>query len=141
PFDLPAVRSLATRLSFAEGTTIITGENGSGKSTLLEAFAVGSGLHAEGGSPNFGFSTTGERNALSRAIRIARGATRPRSSFFLRAESFFNVATEIKRLDEDPMGGPRIIDGYGGRALHEQSHGESFLSVFEHRLKRGGLYF
>jgi predicted ATPase len=64
---------------------------------------------------------------------------RPRDGFFLRAESFFNVATEIERLDEGP-GGPPIVDSYGGRSLHQQSHGESFFSLMTNRFGGHGFY-
>ena len=68
-----------------------------------------------------------------------RAPLRPIDGFFLRAESFFNVASEIERLDED-SGGPRVIDSYGGKSLHEQSHGESFFALFENRFVGDGLY-
>jgi predicted ATPase len=76
---------------------------------------------------------------LNEYLRIAKGVKRPRTGFFLRAESFFNVATEIERLDEGP-GGPPVIDSYGGRSLHEQSHGESFLALMLERFSGQGLY-
>ena len=60
--------------------------------------------------------------------------------FFFRAESFYNVATNIDELDQGPSFGPRIIDSYGGMSLHEQSHGESFLALVEHRFGGQGLY-
>ena len=63
-----------------------------------------------------------------------------RDGFFFRAESYFNVATEIERLDSEPASGPRIIASYGGRSLHDQSHGESFLALFANRLRGDGLY-
>ena len=73
-------------------------------------------------------------------MRPVRGHRRPRDGFFLRAESYFNVGTEIERLDEEPLGGFRIIDGFGGVSLHEQSHGESFLALATHRFRGQGLY-
>jgi predicted ATPase len=73
-------------------------------------------------------------------MRPVRGHRRQRDGFFLRAESYFNVGTEIERLDEDPLSGPRIIGAYGGVSLHEQSHGESFLALATHRFKGHGLY-
>jgi predicted ATPase len=76
---------------------------------------------------------------LSSVIRLSKGVSRPDDGFFLRAESYFNVATEIENLDRDG-GGPRIIDCYGGRSLHEQSHGESFLALFVHRFGGHGFY-
>src|SRR5204862_7170215 len=77
---------------------------------------------------------------LSKVLRLSRSVRRVRDSYFLRAESYFNLATEIEALDREP-GGPPIIDAYGGKSLHEQSHGESFFSLFMHRLRGNGLYF
>src|ERR1700710_378370 len=100
PFSLPAVRSLDT-LELHPKITFFVGENGSGKSTLLEAIAVALGFNAEGGSRNFRFNTRVSHSELHAFLRIVRGTRRPRSGFFLRAESVFNVATEIERLDLD----------------------------------------
>lgn len=96
----------------------------------------------EGGNQNFSFQTTHERSTsiLHRAIRLVRGATRPRTGYFFRAESFFNVASEIERLDREPSFGPPIADSYGGRSLHMQSHGESFFALFMNRFGADGLY-
>lgn len=120
--------------------TYFIGENGSGKSTLLEAIAVSLGFNAEGGTKNFSFGTRRSHSELHEYLRIAKGFRRPRDGYFLRAESFFNVATEIERLDEEPLGGPPIINSYGGRSLHEQSHGESFLALMTERFGGQGLY-
>ena len=138
PFSLPAIRSLDT-LAFHPAVTFIVGENGSGKSTLLEAIAVSLGFNAEGGTKNFRFGTRASHSVLGEYVRIAKGVRRPRNGFFLRAESFFNVATEIERLDAGP-GGPPIIDSYGGRSLHEQSHGESFMALMANRFSADGIY-
>jgi predicted ATPase len=140
PFILPVVRQLASwRLH--PRVTFLIGENGSGKSTLLEAIAVAWGFNAEGGSKNFNFQTT-ERvtSELHDAIMLSRGMTRPWDGFFLRAESFFNLATKIDELDEEPLIASRIADAYGGKSLHEQSHGESFFSLFLNRFKGDALY-
>jgi predicted ATPase len=115
------------------------GENGSGKSTLLEAIAVSCGFNAEGGTRNFRFGTRSSHSDLHRYIRVAKGIRKPKDGFFLRAESFYNVATEIERLDSEGMG-PRVIDSYGGKSLHEQSHGESFLALMMNRFGGDGLY-
>jgi predicted ATPase len=139
PFSLAAVRPLE-RLKLHPAVTFFVGENGSGKSTLLEAIAVASGFNPEGGSRNMRFGTRESHSELHRYLRIARGAARPRDGFFLRAESFFNVATEIEKLDEEPSGGPLIGPSYGERALHEQSHGESFLALLVNRFHGEGLY-
>lgn len=139
PFNLPAVRTL-DRLDFHPKVTFFIGENGSGKSTLLEAIAVALGFNAEGGSKNFQFSTRRSHSVLHEHLRIAKGFKRPRTGFFLRAESFFNVATEIEQLDAEPGLGAPVIQSYGGHSLHEQSHGESFLTLLMERFHGQGLY-
>jgi predicted ATPase len=131
PFTLPVVRSL-DRLAMHPKVTFFVGENGSGKSTLLEAIAVAMGFNAEGGSRNFNFSTHASHSDLHEHLRLVRGITAPRDSYFLRAESFFNVSSEIERLG--------VVDAYGGRALHEQSHGEAFLTLFMQRFKDKGFF-
>jgi predicted ATPase len=138
PFGLNAVRGL-TSLKLHPAVTFLIGENGSGKSTLLEAIAVAWGFNAEGGSKNFAFNTHASHSELHKFLRLSRGFKRPRDGFFLRAESFFNVASEIQRLDEG-SGGNRIIDSYGGTSLHGQSHGESFLALFNNRFGGQGFY-
>ncbi len=138
PFAIPAIRSL-DELELDAKVTFLVGENGAGKSTLIEAIAVLAGFNAEGGSKNFRFGTRRSESCLHQFMRPVRGHRRPRDGFFLRAESYFNVATEIERLDAEP-GGDSIIDGYGGVSLHEQSHGESFLALATHRFRGHGLY-
>ncbi len=138
PFNLPAIRSLH-RLEFHPNVTFLVGENGSGKSTLIEALAVAWGFNAEGGSKNFNFSTHDSHSPLNRFVRPVRAPQRPIDGYFLRAESYFNVASEIERLDEGGGGRP-IIDSYGGIPLHHQSHGESFFALFENRFRGDGLY-
>jgi predicted ATPase len=138
PFNLPVVRGL-DRLEFHPKVTFFVGENGSGKSTLVEALAVAWGFNAEGGTKNFNFSNRSSHSDLHRFIRPSRGVRKARDGFFLRAESYFNVGTEIEELDKGP-GGPPIIDSYGGKSLHEQSHGESFFALFEKRFSGNGLY-
>jgi predicted ATPase len=138
PFNLPALRQL-TSLDLHPKVTYLTGENGTGKSTLIEAIAVANRFNAEGGSINFNFSTRASHSELHEYIRIARGPNKFRTGFFLRSESFFNLATEIEKLDAED-GGRRIIDGYGGKSLHEQSHGESFWALFMNRFSGNGLY-
>jgi predicted ATPase len=138
PFSIPAIRDLE-KLDLHAGVTLLAGENGSGKSTLIEAIAVAAGFNAEGGSQNMTVSTRSSHSQLHKHLRLLRGTRRPRTGYFLRAESFFNVATNIEELDEGP-GGPSIIDSYGGVSLHEQSHGESFLSLIINRFGPNGLY-
>jgi predicted ATPase len=139
PFSLPAVRDLDV-LQLHPKLTFFIGENGSGKSTLLEAIAVSLGFNPEGGTRNFKFGTRSSHSVLNEYLRVAKGVRRPKDGFFLRAESFFNVATEIENLDDDPTAGPRVIASYGGRSLHEQSHGESFLALVTNRFGGNGLY-
>jgi predicted ATPase len=139
PYCLPVVRNL-TRIEFHPNVTFIVGENGTGKSTLLEAIAVASGFNAEGGSKNFQFVTRASHSPLHAVLNLNRGLKRPRDGFFLRAESFFNVATNIEELDKVPANAPPIIDSYGGRSLHNQSHGESFFSLVTKRFGGNGLY-
>jgi predicted ATPase len=131
PYNLPAIRHL-DRLTFHPAVTFLVGENGSGKSTLLEAIAVAWGFNAEGGSRNFNFATRPSHSDLHADLRLVRGVRRPRDGYFLRAESFYNVATEVERLD--------LVGSYGGRSLHEQSHGESFMSLVLERFRGDGLY-
>lgn len=131
PFCLPVVR-LTASLSFSSPVTLLVGENGTGKSTLLEAIAAAYGFNPEGGSRNFRFATHDAHSVLSECVRLVRGAKAPKDGFFLRAESFYNVATEI-----DALG---ISGYYGGASLHEQSHGESFLNTAMHRFKGRGVY-
>lgn len=137
PFSLPVMRGFGS-LRLHPAVTFLVGENGSGKSTLLEALAVAAGFNAEGGSQNFRFATQASHSELHRALRIARSQRRPRTGFFLRAESFYNVATEVDRLDREGGG---LLGAYGGKSLHEQSHGESFIALLTHRFGPEGLYF
>lgn len=139
PFNLPGITNLDV-LEFHPEVTFLVGENGTGKSTLLEATAVALDLNAEGGSKNFAFSTRSSHSPLHDCIEVRRSFRRARDHFFLRAESYFNVATEIENLDREGGGGPPIISYYGGTSLHEQSHGESFLALFVNRLGGDGLY-
>ncbi len=138
PFNLDVIKNLGT-LEFHPKVTFIVGENGTGKSTLLEAIATSWGFNPEGGTKNFSFSTRPSHSDLHKYIRLAKSFRRARDGFFLRAESFYNVASEIEKLDEGP-GGPPIINSYGGISLHKQSHGESFFSLMVNRFSGQGLY-
>ena len=139
PFAIPAIRDLE-ELDLDPKCTFLVGDNGSGKSTLIEAIAIAAGFNAEGGSKSFKFATRSSESPLHRFIRVVRGWHREKDGFFLRAESYFNLGTEIERLDAEPGGGGRIIDSYGGRSLHEQSHGESFLALAQHRFHGKSLF-
>ena len=139
PFSIPAVGSLE-ELRFDQPVTFFIGENGSGKSTILEGIAVAWGLNPEGGSRNFSFATRPSHSELRNYLRLTRSPRRARDGFFLRAESYFNVATRIEALDEEPSGGAKIIRSYGGKSLHEQSHGESFFALFMNRFGSDGFY-
>jgi len=141
--DLPFIRYLeGGTIPLSSPVTFFVGENGSGKSTLIEAIAVSAGLNPEGGSKNFRFSTRSSHSDLHRFLRLSRPAGKKWSdSYFLRAESFFNVATNIEELDKGPTYNDwDIIDTYGGKSLHEQSHGESFFALMKNRFHGKGLY-
>lgn len=131
PYCLPVCRNM-TEIEMHPAVTFLVGENGAGKSTLLEAIAIASGFNAEGGSRNFGFSTRASHSCLHEVLTIRRGLKRPQDGFFLRAESFYNVATEVDNLG---------VTGYGDRSLHDQSHGESFMTLVMERFRGHGLYF
>jgi predicted ATPase len=138
PFSLNAVKNLEA-LALHRSVTFIIGENGSGKSTLLEALAVAWGFNAEGGTQNFQFDTRASHSPMYDYVQLSRGYKKPKNGYFLRAESFYNVATEIENLDKEPGGRP-IIHSYGGTSLHAQSHGESFLALLMHRFSGNGFY-
>jgi predicted ATPase len=131
PFTMPALRGIE-RIEFRRPVTYFIGENGTGKSTLLEAIAVAAGFNSEGGSRNFQFETVRRETELPRLVRLVRSPRWPSDGYFLRAESFFNVATEIDRLG--------VTRGYGGVSLHDQSHGEAFMSLLLNRFLGDGLY-
>lgn len=127
-------------LTLGPGVTFLVGENGCGKSTLVEGIAVAGGFNAEGGSRSFRFATRSSESTLGGALRLGRAPGRERSSFFLRAESYYNVATEIERLDAEPGAGELIMKEFGGVSPHARSHGESFLDVLTHRFRPRGFY-
>lgn len=131
PFFVPAVRHLE-RLEFHPAVTFFIGENGSGKSTLLEGIAVKYGYNAEGGGKNFDFATREALSTLHEFLQLERSFSHATDGFFLRAESFYNLATQI-----DDLG---VTCGYGKKSLHAQSHGEAFLSLLTNRLQGDGVY-
>jgi len=131
PFNVPAVRDLQ-QIEFHPDVTFFVGENGSGKSTILEAIALALGFGVEGGPMSIQLlDTLGERSALARHIRTSRSFKRPKYGYFMRAESFFNVATYMDKEIRLP---------YGGKQLHARSHGEAFMSVLLDKFRSDGLY-
>lgn len=136
PFDLPFIRNL-DRLQFKSNVTFLVGENGTGKSTLMEAIAVNYGFNPEGGSKNLSFSTSDTHSHLHEAITLVKGVRKPKDGYFLRAESFYNVASEIDRNEQERGG---LLNSYGGKSLHAQSHGESFMALILNRFWGNGLY-
>lgn len=139
PFNLPAIRDLRTLL-FHPQVTFIVGENGSGKSTILESIAVAYGFNAEGGTKNFNFTFRDTHSELNNYLKVVKGIKRPLNGFFFRAESFYNFASNIDDLDKEVSFGPPLINAYGGRSLHKQSHGESFFAVFLNKFSGNGIY-
>lgn len=131
PFHLSAIKHLK-RLTFHPKVTYFVGENGMGKSTLLEAIAVALGFNPEGGTMNYHFSTYDSHSELDRHLTFVKGPIRPKNGFFLRAETFYNLATYVEERD--------LAFTFGGRSLHEQSHGEAFWSTFMNRFKGNGLF-
>ena len=126
-------------LEFLSRVTFFVGENGTGKSTLLEAIAVAYGFNPEGGSKNYRFATSESHSGLWENLTLVKHRF-PKDGFFLRAESFYNVASYIDELDAEPAATAPLIASYGGRSLHRQSHGESFMSLIENRFGGHGLY-
>lgn len=139
PLNLPIFRSF-DELALHPNVTYIVGENGTGKSTLLEGIAIAFGFNAEGGTLNFKFANYDSHSNLDQYLRLVKGTHQAKDSFFFRAETFYNVATHIEELDSQPAFSPPIIDSYGGKSLHEQSHGESFFATFVERFQGNGLY-
>src|SRR6187401_2950281 len=127
PFNIPAF-SRGIDLAIRSKVTFFVGENGSGKSTLLEALAECCGFSPEGGSRDHHRATVAGGSVLAQAIRLS---WRPKvtDGFFMRAESFYNFATYIEQVSD--------LNRYGGKSLHQQSHGESFLALFGHRFEQG----
>jgi len=137
PFSLSIIKNLS-EIHFPTQVTFFVGENGSGKSTILEAIACSAGFGSEGGSKNINFKTSHESvykpmQQLSDQL-ILSWRQKPKDGYFFRAESFYNVANYL-----DVLGG-NAYDSYGGKSLHEQSHGESFFSFFKHRIGSGGFF-
>lgn len=135
PFSIPSIRTLGT-LKLRKNVTFFVGENGSGKSTLLEAIAYQCGFNTAGGSRNNLFELAASEARLGDYIRLS-WLPKINQGFFLRAESFYSFANHIDEIAKED---PRIYRAYGGKSLHEQSHGESFLALFQNRFGRKGIY-
>ncbi len=129
--QIDALKGLDT-LTFDHPITFFAGENGSGKSTLLEAIAIADGFNPEGGTRNYNFSTYDSHSALCNAARLVRGVRRSKWGYFLRAESFYNVATKEEEYSREPGGRPQHF--------HEKSHGESFLAIAQNSFRANGIY-
>ncbi|KZZ83458.1 AAA family ATPase [Bacillus sp. SJS] len=132
PFSIPAIQNL-TELSFHSDVTFFCGENGSGKSTLLEAIAFQCGFHTAGGSRHNRYEVHASNSDLGEHLQLS-WLPRAQDGFFFRAESFYQFASHIDEIDEDEF------KSYGGKSLHHQSHGESFLSLFTNRLNGRAIY-
>ncbi len=140
PFHLPIIKNLQ-EIDFPTPVTFFVGENGTGKSTILETIAHNAGFGAEGGSRNINFKTSDEKTysgveQLAQSFRLS-WRRKPKNGYFFRAESFFNIANFIDSMASYDA---QAYGPYGGKSLHEQSHGESFLSFFNNRLGSGGFF-
>lgn len=129
-YGIPSLKGLR-EIPFQRPVTFFAGENGSGKSTILEGIAVACGFNPEGGSRNYAFSTYDSHSELGNAITVVRGVKKSKWGYFLRAESFYNVAT--KEMDYADIEHPSM-------RLHESSHGESFLAIMQNNLSAAGVY-
>lgn len=134
PFNIDVIRNL-DEIRFNKNVTFLVGENGIGKSTLIEALAVNLGMNPEGGTQNFNFNTKDTHSNLYKYLIVSKLGL-PTTKYFLRAESFYNVATELDRIDDETG---TICCNYGGN-LHECSHGESFIKLVQNRFSDKGLY-
>ena len=134
PYNIPSILHM-DEFEFRESVTFITGENGAGKSTFIEALAICAGFNPEGGSPNLNYHTYDSHSSLFNDLKLVRSAYRNKDGYFLRAESFYNVSSELDRIS----GRAFQMINYGGM-LHEYSHGESFLALVQNRLSGNGLF-
>ena len=135
PFSLPIIKNLLHSnqpLPFSQPITFLAGENGSGKSTLLEGIALALGMNPEGRTKNFNFSTYDSHSELHEYLTLVRQGVLPKTMFFLRAESYYNLASAVQDLALDAF--------YGNRTLHELSHGEGVLSIVTNRFTKNSLY-
>lgn len=135
PFDIPAFIGVSS-IPITRPVTFFIGGNGSGKSTLLEAIAGVCGFCSEGGSRNHLIRRQTAGPVLQEYIRLS-WMPKVADGFFLRAETFYNLASYVDELARED---PGILGAYGGSSLHSQSHGEAFFSLFQHRFGRRGIY-
>lgn len=126
-------------VAFNQNITFFVGENGTGKSTMLEGIAVAYGFNPEGGTKNYQFSTYQSHSELHHGISLVKGVKKPKGNYFLRAESFYNVATKTEDY-RDGMDPEIFYARYGGKSLHQQSHGESFLALIHENFTADGIY-
>lgn len=140
PFDVFAIKEIIRKgsLTFDRPVTFLSGDNGTGKSTILEAIAVAYGINPEGGSQNFNFHTLESHSGLHEYVRLVRKGALPKTKFFLRSETYYNVASEIDYMAQDD--GAVAFSSYGGQSLHTRSHGEGLLSIIENRFGKDGFY-
>jgi predicted ATPase len=131
PFNIPAIKGLDS-LEFHEDVTFIIGENGAGKSTLIESIALSLGFGIEGGTKNVQVQTHNNASRLHEYLKLVKSFKKPDDYYFLRAESFYNVATYMEEVG--------YLEEYGGKSLHERSNGESFMATLTNKLKGNGLY-
>ena len=129
-WNIPAIAGVEW-VDFDKPVTCFVGENGSGKSTLLEAMAINCGFNPEGGTKHYSFSTFDSHSELNQCMRLIKGLKKPRWGYFLRAESFYNVATAEAEYSRN---------GGQPQRLHEKSHGESFLATVQNNFQGGGVY-
>jgi predicted ATPase len=136
PFTIPAFQRGKLQLDFERPITIIVGENGTGKSTLLEGLAVQCGFNLSGGNRNHAYASDQNAAPFSHAVRLS-WLPKVTRGFFMRAESFYNFGRYLDEMQkEDPM----TLQPYGGKSLHEQSHGESFLALFTNKFRGQAIY-
>jgi predicted ATPase len=135
PFSVPTIRAIE-KIEFKSRVCFFAGENGTGKSTLLEAIAAHYGFGREGGTRNFSNSSTPSNYSVEPLVKALRLSfdKRTGAGYFLRAESFFNAASYLDEL------GPEVLVSYGGKSLHERSHGETFFTLLELKFQRNGLF-
>lgn len=131
PFNIAVVHELQV-LKFHPDVTFLVGENGAGKSTLIEAIALVMGFGPEGGTKNVRLATAETVSVLSEYLKPVKSFKQPKDHYFLRAESFYNVATYMDQIG--------YLAGYGNKSLHERSHGEAFMATLTMKLRGKGFY-